>query len=146
MRTRPIRRYPRRTRDRMVGRSCAERSRQSDCGGIHKCDGRYRPLRPQPVDPEDSAGRFRYCHRLYRKLHWRFNAQISIRFSGLATGMNWSVIGANTANNLVSVVDSFTASKSTPLGTYPVTITATGSGISHSAVVQITVTRSVSAS
>jgi uncharacterized membrane protein len=69
-----------------------------------------------------------------------FNSTIDITFSGLAPGMNWGPAGATTGNNLVNVSTGFTAATYTPLGTYPLTITATGAGITHSAIVQVTVT------
>jgi pseudomonalisin len=68
-----------------------------------------------------------------------FSSTITITFSGLGVGMNWGVLGATTGNNLVNVSDSFSAASYTPVGTYPVTITATGAGMTHSAVVQMTV-------
>jgi uncharacterized membrane protein len=69
-----------------------------------------------------------------------FNSTITVTFSGLGVGMNWGVIGATTGNNLVNISDSFSAASYTPAGTYPVTITAKGAGITHTAVVQMTVT------
>jgi uncharacterized membrane protein len=69
-----------------------------------------------------------------------FNSTIDITFSGLAPGMNWGPAGATTGNNLVNVSTGFTAATYTPVGTYPITVTATGAGITHSAIVQVTVT------
>jgi hypothetical protein len=69
-----------------------------------------------------------------------FNSTISVSFSGLAPGMNWSPAGGTTGNNLVNVSTGFTAATYTPVGTYAMTVTATGAGITHSAVVQVTVT------
>ena len=68
-----------------------------------------------------------------------FNSTISISFAGLTAGMNWAVTGANTANNSVNLFDSFSAASYTPVGTFPLTITASGGGVSHSAVVQVTI-------
>ena len=68
-----------------------------------------------------------------------FNSTIVVTFSGIGNGMNWRVLGATTGNNMVNISDSFTAASYTPVGTYPVTITATGAGITHSVVVQMTV-------
>jgi uncharacterized membrane protein len=69
-----------------------------------------------------------------------FNSTIDISFGGLAPGMNWGPAGATTGNNLVNVSTGFTAATYTPVGTYAMTVTATGAGITHSAVVQVTVT------
>ena len=69
-----------------------------------------------------------------------FNSTITLSFSGLAPGMNYGFVAGNSANNLVNISEGFTASANTPAGTYPVTITASGAGISHSGVVQVTVT------
>jgi len=69
-----------------------------------------------------------------------FNSTISISFSGLAPGMNWSPAGATTGNNLVNVSTGFTAATYTPIGSYAITVTATGAGITHSAIVHVTVT------
>jgi uncharacterized membrane protein len=68
-----------------------------------------------------------------------FKSTISISFGGLAPGMNWSPAGATTGNNLVNVSTGFTAARYTPVGTYPITVTATGAGITHSAIVHVTV-------
>ena len=68
-----------------------------------------------------------------------FNSTITLSFSGLAPGMNYGFVAGNSANNLVNISEGITASASTPAGTYPVTITASGAGISHSGVVQVTV-------
>ena len=68
-----------------------------------------------------------------------FNSTITVTFSGIAPGMNWAVKGATTANNMVNITDSFSAASYTTPGTYPVTITASGAGITHTAVVQMTV-------
>jgi uncharacterized membrane protein len=73
-----------------------------------------------------------------------FNSTINITFTGLGVGMNWRPAGTTTSNNLVNASTGLTAATSTPAKTYPVTITATGGGVTHSAVVQVTVT-SVSA-
>jgi uncharacterized membrane protein len=70
-----------------------------------------------------------------------FNSTIAIKFSGLGPGMNWATQGGTTANNMVNVTDKFTVAKTTPVGTYPVTITATGAGISHSTVAQVKVVK-----
>jgi uncharacterized membrane protein len=69
-----------------------------------------------------------------------FNSTITLSFTGLAPGMNYGFVAGNAANNLVNISEGITASASTPAGTYPVTITASGAGISHSGVVQVTVT------
>lgn len=71
-----------------------------------------------------------------------FNGQITVTISGLGTGMTWNVTGANSANGLVNVTYSLSASSATPLGVHPITITATGNSgtIVHQAVVQVTVT------
>lgn len=70
-----------------------------------------------------------------------FNSTIALTVSGLPAGGNWANAGATTANNLVNITYSFIAAASTPIGTYPVTITASGAGITHSVVVQMTVTK-----
>ncbi len=72
-----------------------------------------------------------------------FNSTITITFAGLAPGMNYGATGANTGNNLVNTYIGITASTATPVGTYPVTITASGAGVTHSAVVQVTVTKAL---
>lgn len=72
-----------------------------------------------------------------------FNSTITITFKGLAPGMNYGATGASTGNNLVNTFIGITASTATPVGTYPVTITATGAGITHAAIVQVTVTKAV---
>jgi uncharacterized membrane protein len=41
----------------------------------------------------------------------------------------------------VNITYTITAASNTPLGTYPVTITASGSGITHSVVVQVTIAK-----
>ena len=69
-----------------------------------------------------------------------FSSTIVVTFSGITAGLNWRVLGATTGNNLVNVSDSLTSAANTPTGVYPVTVTATGAGITHSAVVQVTVT------
>ncbi len=73
-----------------------------------------------------------------------FNGQMTVTINGLPYGANYSVTGANAANNLVNITYGITAAASTPLGTYPVTITASGSGITHSVTVQLTVVSATS--
>jgi uncharacterized membrane protein len=70
-----------------------------------------------------------------------FNGQMSVSITGLPSGANWAVTGANAANNLVNITYGLSASSSTPVGTYPVTITATGSGITHAVTVQVTIAK-----
>jgi uncharacterized membrane protein len=68
-----------------------------------------------------------------------FNSTIVLTVSGLASGMNFGCAGATTGNNMVNLTYKFTAASNTALGTYPVTITASGAGITHTATVQMTV-------
>jgi uncharacterized membrane protein len=68
-----------------------------------------------------------------------FNGQMSVTISGLPSGANYGVTGANASNNLVNITYGVTAASYTPVGTYPVTITASGSGITHAVTVQLTV-------
>ncbi|HEX4773586.1 MAG TPA: protease pro-enzyme activation domain-containing protein [Bryobacteraceae bacterium] len=70
-----------------------------------------------------------------------FNSTITITFSGLVPGMNYGATGATAANNLVNTSIGITAAASTTPGTYPITIKATGAGISYSSVVQVTITK-----
>jgi uncharacterized membrane protein len=70
-----------------------------------------------------------------------FNGQMSVTITGLPTGANYGVTGANAANNLVNITYGITTSPTTPVGTYPVTITATGGGITHSVTVQLTIAK-----
>lgn len=68
-----------------------------------------------------------------------FNSTITVTPSGLAPGMNYGAISATAANNMVNVTWEMTAASYTSPGTYPITITATGAGVTHSAVVNVTV-------
>jgi subtilase family serine protease len=70
-----------------------------------------------------------------------FDSTITVSFSGLAPGMNFSVVGSSTGNNLVNISLGWTAASSTPVGTYPILATATGAGITHTVTVQVTVTK-----
>jgi uncharacterized membrane protein len=71
-----------------------------------------------------------------------FNAGLTVTFSGLGPGMNWKVTGSNASNNMVNTSIVFTAASTAATGTYPITVTAVGGGITHTAVVQATVTKS----
>jgi hypothetical protein len=68
-----------------------------------------------------------------------FNGQMTVILTGLPSGANYGVTGATAANNLVNITYGITTGSSTPLGTYPVTVTASGSGITHSVTVQVTI-------
>jgi subtilase family serine protease len=70
-----------------------------------------------------------------------FSGQMSVTVTGLPTGANYGVTGANAANNLVNITYGITAASTTPVGTYPVTITATGGGITHAVTVQLTIAK-----
>ncbi len=70
-----------------------------------------------------------------------FNGQMSVSMSGFPTGASYGVTGANTNNNMVNITYGITLSSSTPAGTYPIVVTATGSGITHSVTVQLTVVK-----
>src|SRR5262249_2685797 len=70
-----------------------------------------------------------------------FNSTITLMFSGLPPGMSYYNTAATTRDNLIYISFAMTASSSTPVGTYPITISATGAGIAHSGVVQVTVTK-----
>jgi uncharacterized membrane protein len=70
-----------------------------------------------------------------------FNGQMSVTIAGLPAGANYGVTGANAANNLVNITYGITTSTTTPVGTYPVTITATGGGITHAVTVQLTIAK-----
>ena len=70
-----------------------------------------------------------------------FNGQMTVTITGLPSGANYGVTGANAANNLVNITYGITAASYTPVGTYPVTITASGSGITHAVTVQITIAK-----
>ncbi len=70
-----------------------------------------------------------------------FNSTITITFGGLGPGMNYGSRGATAGNNLVNVSEGITASSATAPGLYPVTITASGAGVIHSAIVQVTVAK-----
>jgi hypothetical protein len=70
-----------------------------------------------------------------------FNGQLSESFSGMPYGMNYAVSSVTAANNLVNATYSIIVSTAVAPGTYPVTLTATGSGIVHSATIQVTVTK-----
>ena len=61
--------------------------------------------------------------------------------SGFPAGANYGVTGANTNNNMVNITYGISVSSSTAAGTYPITITASGSGITHSVTVQLTVVK-----
>ncbi len=69
-----------------------------------------------------------------------FNSTIDISFSGLAPGMNWGPAGATTGNNLVNVSTGFTAATYYAGGDLRDDGYGNGAGITHSAVVQVTVT------
>ena len=69
-----------------------------------------------------------------------FNSTITLMFSGLPPGMSYENTAATTGNNLINISFAITTSTATPAGTYPITISASGAGITHSAVVQVTVT------
>ncbi len=77
-----------------------------------------------------------------------FNGQMVMSFSGLSSGMNYSVVGATAVNNLVNISLAFSVPPSMPVGTYPITVTdtgnsgnaATGNGVSHSAIFNLVVT------
>lgn len=68
-----------------------------------------------------------------------FNSTITLTFAGVPPGMSYKNTGASTGNNLINTLFTVTASPATPVGTYPVTITATGGGVTHSAVISVTV-------
>ncbi len=70
-----------------------------------------------------------------------FHSTITITFSGLAPGMNWGSQGATATNDYVNNTVGFTAASYTPVGTYPMKVTASGGGITYSAIVNVTVTR-----
>ena len=70
-----------------------------------------------------------------------FNSTIDLMITGLPPGMNYGSTGATTGNNLINVSIAVTASSTTVAGTYPVTVSASGAGITHSTVVQVTVTK-----
>jgi hypothetical protein len=70
-----------------------------------------------------------------------FNSTITLMFSGLAPGMNYANTAANTGNNLINISYAMTASSSTPVGTYPITVSASAPGIAHSTVIQVTVAK-----
>ena len=69
-----------------------------------------------------------------------FNSTIVLTINGLPPGGNWSSNGATTGNNMVNISYAFMAGSNTPVGTYPVTVVASGAGIIHSTIVQMTVT------
>ncbi len=69
-----------------------------------------------------------------------FNSTITITYTNLAPGMNWRWIGGTAANNMVNNTVGFFVPAYTPVGVYPITVTATGAGITHSATINITVT------
>jgi hypothetical protein len=71
-----------------------------------------------------------------------FDSTIDETITGLPAGMSYKVTGATAANNMVNLSYLLTAASSTPAGTYPVTVVAIGAGITHSALVQVTVTAS----
>jgi hypothetical protein len=54
--------------------------------------------------------------------------------------MNWAVAGSSAGNNLVNTNMVFSAASYTPVGTYTITVNATGGGITHQAKIQATVT------
>ena len=68
-----------------------------------------------------------------------FNSTITITYSNLAPGMNWRWVGGNAANNLVNNTVAFYVPAYTPTGVHPITVTATGAGITHTATINITV-------
>jgi uncharacterized membrane protein len=70
-----------------------------------------------------------------------FNGQMTVTISGLPAGANYGVTGATAANNLVNITYGITTSSTTPVGTYPVTITAVGGGITHAVTVQLTIAK-----
>ena len=70
-----------------------------------------------------------------------FNGQLSESFGGMPYGMNYAVSSVTAANNLVNATYSINVSTAVAPGTYPVTLTASGSGIVHSATIQVTVTK-----
>ncbi len=74
-----------------------------------------------------------------------FNSTIMLGFSGVPAGMSYANTAATTGNNLINISFALTASAATPVGTYPITVTASGAGIVHSAVVQVTVTKATAA-
>ena len=49
--------------------------------------------------------------------------------SGLPSGVSYQMTGANASNNLVNITWGFNAASYTVAGNYPVTITATGVGV-----------------
>jgi uncharacterized membrane protein len=69
-----------------------------------------------------------------------FDSTVVITFGGLVPGMKYRAMGA-TGSKLVNISVGITAASYTSAGTYPITITASGAGISYSAIVQITVTQ-----
>ena len=70
-----------------------------------------------------------------------FNSTITLGFSGVPTGMSYANTAATTGNNLINISFALTASSATPAGTYPITVTGSGAGIVHTAMVQVTVTK-----
>jgi subtilase family serine protease len=70
-----------------------------------------------------------------------FNSTITLMFTGLPPGMSYYNTNATTGNNLINITFAMTASTATPAGTYPVTVSASGAGIVHTAIVQMTVTK-----
>jgi hypothetical protein len=70
-----------------------------------------------------------------------FNGQMTVYITGLPLGASYGVTGANASNNMVNITYGVTASSSTQVGTYPVTITATGGGVTHAVTIQVTIVK-----
>lgn len=74
-----------------------------------------------------------------------FNSTITLMFSGLPPGMSYENTNATTGNNLINITFAMTSSTATPVGTYPITVSASSAGILHTAVIQVTVTKATAA-
>jgi hypothetical protein len=61
-------------------------------------------------------------------------------FQGVPAGVQYGVTGANTANNMVNISITFSVPKTLAVGTYPITLTDVGTGVTRSATFNMVVT------